>query len=97
MCACIIISFFATIYDAALLSVSAFSLHFTKNINSVKQVNKNIGLSPGKFTRRLWAIRESQSRKRKAIAKSKEAKRRRLELKARRWYQLAKICIRICA
>ncbi|XP_065925337.1 uncharacterized protein [Magallana gigas] len=47
-------------------------------------VNKKNGLSPGKFTKRLCSIRESQSRKRKAIAKSKEAKRRRLELKARR-------------
>lgn len=84
MCACIIILFFTTIYNASLLSVSAFSLHFTKNINSVKQVNKTIGLSPEKFARRLCSIRESQSRKRKAIAKSKEAKRRRLELKARR-------------
>lgn len=46
-------------------------------------VNKKNGLSPGKFTKRLCSIRESQSRKRKAIAKSKEAKRRRLELKAR--------------
>ncbi|XP_061195042.1 uncharacterized protein LOC133203237 [Saccostrea echinata] len=47
-------------------------------------VNKKIGLSPGRFTRKLCYLRESQSRKRKAIAKTKEAKRRRRELKARR-------------
>nr|XP_022290026.1 uncharacterized protein LOC111101728 [Crassostrea virginica] len=48
------------------------------------EVNKKIGLSPGKHTKKLCYLRESQSRKRRAIARTREAKRRRIELKAKK-------------
>ncbi|KAK3106973.1 hypothetical protein FSP39_004240 [Pinctada imbricata] len=52
--------------------------------NYVSKVNLKAGLSPGEYTMKLAKLRDEQHRKRKAIAQTKEKKKRRLELKARR-------------
>ncbi|XP_061171002.1 uncharacterized protein LOC133180520 [Saccostrea echinata] len=48
------------------------------------EVNRRVGLSPGKHTRKFCYLRDSQSRKRKAIARTKNAKRKRMQLKAKK-------------
>uniref|UniRef100_A0A8W8NYC9 Exonuclease domain-containing protein n=1 Tax=Magallana gigas TaxID=29159 RepID=A0A8W8NYC9_MAGGI len=57
-----------------------------KNIGHtyVSKVNARIGLSPGSYTQRLAVLRDLQHRKRKALNTTRAAKRRRLELKAKR-------------
>lgn len=50
----------------------------------VVEVNRRVGLSPGKHTKKFCYLRDSQSRKRQAIARTKKAKRRRIELKAKK-------------
>lgn len=50
----------------------------------VSKVNARIGLSPGSYTQRLAVLRDLQHRKRKALNTTRAAKRRRLELKAKR-------------
>lgn len=53
-------------------------------ISYFKQVNRRVGLSQGKHTKKFCYFRDSQSRKRQAIARTKKAKRRRIELKAKK-------------
>uniref|UniRef100_A0A8W8JD45 PML C-terminal domain-containing protein n=1 Tax=Magallana gigas TaxID=29159 RepID=A0A8W8JD45_MAGGI len=48
------------------------------------KVNRRLGLSQGKHTKKFCYLRDSQSRKRQAIARTKKAKRRRIELKAKK-------------
>ncbi|XP_061191735.1 uncharacterized protein LOC133199972 [Saccostrea echinata] len=57
-----------------------------KNIGHsyVAKVNIRAGLSPGTFTHKLAVLRDLQHRKRKAIANTVKAKRRRMNLKAQR-------------
>ncbi|XP_062601160.1 uncharacterized protein LOC134262849 [Saccostrea cucullata] len=57
-----------------------------KNIghNYVSKVNTRTGLSPGAYTKKLALLRDLQHRKRKALDRTRAAKRRRLELKAKR-------------
>ena len=43
------------------------------------------GLSPGQYTMRLAKLRDLQHRKRKALALTRSAKRRRVELTAKRY------------
>lgn len=52
-------------------------------ISYFKQVNRRVGLSPGKHTKKVCYLRDSQSRKRQAIARTQKAKRRKIELKAK--------------
>uniref|UniRef100_A0A8W8JFW7 Exonuclease domain-containing protein n=1 Tax=Magallana gigas TaxID=29159 RepID=A0A8W8JFW7_MAGGI len=57
-----------------------------KNIGQgyLVQVNKKIGISPGTYTRRLAALKDRINRRKKAMSITKEAKRKRLHLKAER-------------
>lgn len=48
------------------------------------QANRTAGLSPGVHTSKVSALRDLQYKKRKAIAITKKAKLRRLELKTER-------------
>ena len=48
------------------------------------QVNAKAGLSPGIFIKKLCVLRDLQSRKRKAIAVTRKAKLRKIELKSNR-------------
>lgn len=48
------------------------------------QVNKKIGISPGTYTRRLAALKDRINRRKQAMSITKEAKRKRLHLKAER-------------
>ena len=59
---------------------------FNRNLFFSYQENKKIRLSPGKPAKKLYFcyLRESQSRKKLAIARTREAKRRRRELKAKK-------------
>ncbi|XP_062588881.1 uncharacterized protein LOC134250534 isoform X2 [Saccostrea cucullata] len=57
-----------------------------KNIGQgyLMQVNKKIGISPGAYTRRLAVLKDRIRRRKKALSITKEAKMRRLHLKAER-------------
>ncbi|XP_056018747.1 uncharacterized protein LOC125669025 [Ostrea edulis] len=48
------------------------------------QLNKKLGLSPGAYTGKLALSKDTQARRKKALALTKQAKKRRLQLKANR-------------
>lgn len=48
------------------------------------KANRRIDLSPGEYTLKLAALRDLQTRKKRALCITRKAKRRRLELKSRR-------------
>ncbi|XP_061186226.1 uncharacterized protein LOC133194248 [Saccostrea echinata] len=62
------------------VKVRTSELHLLFN----QQVNTRTGLSPGVYTHKISLLRDLQHRKRKAIANTRQAKRKRIELKARK-------------
>lgn len=57
-------------------------------------VHKNIGLSPGKFTRQRAILNDIRRAKRKALANTREARKRRLKRKLERGNKLTSAEVR---
>ena len=50
----------------------------------ILKVNKKNGLSPGAITKKLARLRDAKAKRNKAISLTRKAKKRRLQLKAKR-------------
>lgn len=59
-------------------------------ISYFKQVNRRVGLSPGKHTKKILLSSRLTVTERQAIARTKKAKRRRIDLKAKKWVSKTK-------